>query len=162
MERLARFFRVLAYRFRGLYRSSRLIQPPRLGAGGYLNPKLFEEAVRIHAQTDASNIADVLLKMGYGGEREQVQARAQKMGLAFADLDRIRIGQVEKNLLPVETVVRLQTIPLKKDGTTVWVAMANPHDYAAREEVAAATGCRVIPVMAVLEDLEKVLAIWPQ
>ena len=64
---------------------------------GYLKPEQLEEANKVKEQTKAADLGKVLIQLGMVGEREVLQAKAQEMGYAFVDLDRI----VETMRVPV-------------------------------------------------------------
>jgi len=69
------------------------------------------------------------------------------MGFACIFLDRIAIDQETVRLLPSEVAVRYKIAPLKKDGSTLWCAMADPANEQAQATAEAFTGCQVVPVM---------------
>ena len=91
----------------------------------------------------------------YYRERVRRQHLAQQLGYAFVDLPRIQSFDDVKGLLPLETMRRLQILPLKRDGNNLWLAMADTTDILARAEVKEVTNCRVIPVVVVPSALEK-------
>ena len=116
---------------------------------GFLKPEQLEEAQKVAKQTNQQDISKVLLSMKLVGEREILQAKAQEAGMAFADLDRVQIDSSAINVVPDRIVKQHNAIPVKKDGQTLWVAMSKPGDIMALDDFKMASGCRVIPVMAV-------------
>ena len=116
---------------------------------GFLKPEGLEEAQKVAKQTNQTDISKVLLSMKLVGEREILQAKAQEAGMAFADLDRVQIDSSAINVVPDRIVKAHNAIPVKKDGQTLWVAMSKPGDIMALDDFKMASGCRVIPVMAV-------------
>jgi len=121
---------------------------------GYLKQEQFEEARKVQQQTGQSDISKVLVALNMVGEREVLQAKAQEMGFAFADLDRITIDSAAINIVPERMVKAHSALPVKKDGTTLWVAMSNPNNLNAIDDLKIASGCRVIPVVAVPGAIE--------
>ncbi len=116
---------------------------------GFLKAEQLEEAQKVAKQTNQQDISKVLLSMKLVGEREILQAKAQEAGMAFADLDRVQIDSSAINVVPDRIVKQHNAIPVKKDGQTLWVAMSKPGDIMALDDFKMASGCRVIPVMAV-------------
>ena len=116
---------------------------------GFLKPEQLEEAQKVAKQTNQTDIGKVLQSMKLVGERELLQAKAQEAGMAFADLDRVQIDSSAINVVPDRIVKQHNAIPVKKDGQTLWVAMSKPQDIMAMDDFKMASGCRVIPVMAV-------------
>ncbi|MCE2766218.1 MAG: GspE/PulE family protein, partial [Fimbriimonadaceae bacterium] len=90
----------------------------------------------------------------FAGEREVMEARAQEAGLGFADLDRMTIESSALNIVPERIVKNHSAIPVRKDGQTLWVAMSNPNNVAAIDDLRVASGCRVVPVLAVKGAIE--------
>lgn len=121
---------------------------------GYLKPEQFEEAKKVAQQTNQTDIGKVLVQMKMVGEREVLQAKAQEMGYGFADLDRVQIESSAINVVPERLVKAHSAIPVRKDGTNLWVAMTNPNDILALDNIKMASGCRVLPVLAVPGAIE--------
>ena len=121
---------------------------------GYLKQEQFDEAQKVQQQTGQTDISKVLVALNMVGEREVLQAKAQEMGYAFADLDRIQIDSAATNIVPERLVKAHSAIPVKKDGTNLWVAMSNPNNIVAQDDIKIASGCRVIPVVAVPGAIE--------
>jgi type IV pilus assembly protein PilB len=69
--------------------------------------------------------------------------------MGFVDLDRITVDSSAINVVPERLVKAHSAIPVKKDAQTLWVAMASPSNIVALDDIKIASGCRVIPVMAV-------------
>ena len=53
------------------------------------------------------------------------------------------------NVVPERIVKNHNAIPVRKDGQSLWIAMSNPNNLAAIDDFRIASGCRVIPVLAV-------------
>ena len=116
---------------------------------GFLKQEQLEEAQKVAKQTNQTDIGKVLQSMKLVGERELLQAKAQEAGMAFADLDRVQIDSSAINVVPDRIVKQHNAIPVRKDGQTLWVAMSKPGDIMAMDDFKMASGCRVIPVVAV-------------
>jgi len=121
---------------------------------GYIKPDQVDQATKVAQQTGESDLGKVLVGLGFVGEREVIQARAQEQGIAFADLDRVQIDSSALNIVPERIVKSHSAIPVKKDGQTLYVAMANASNIAALDDIRMASGCRVIPVLAVPGAIE--------
>jgi type IV pilus assembly protein PilB len=121
---------------------------------GYIKPDQVDQATKVAQQTGESDLGKVLVGLGFVGEREVIQARAQEQGIAFADLDRVQIDSRALNIVPERIVKMHSAIPVKKDGQTLYVAMANTSNIAALDEIRMTSGCRVIPVLAVPGAIE--------
>ena len=115
---------------------------------GFLTKEQADEATKVSQQTNSS-VEKAIVQLGFCGEREVLQAKAQEAGLGFADLDRITIESSALNVVPERIVKNHNSIPVRKDGQTLWVAMSNPNNVAAIDDFRIASGCRIVPVLAV-------------
>lgn len=118
-----------------------------------ITPAQAEEAQKVAQQTNAS-LDKTIVQLGFAGEREVLQARAQEMGIGFADLDRITVDSSALNVVPERILKNHTVLPVKKDGQTLYLAMSNVSNVQAIDDVRIASGCRVIPVLAVPGALE--------
>ena len=102
---------------------------------GYIKPDQVDQATKVAQQTGESDLGKVLVGLGFVGEREVIQARAQEQGIAFADLDRVQIDSSALNIVPERLVRAHSAIPVKKDGQNLYVAMANTSNIAALDDI---------------------------
>lgn len=121
---------------------------------GFIKPEQLEEAKKVSQQT-GQPLDRVLVSLNMVGEREVIQAKAQEMGMGFVDLDRIpTIDSSAINVVNEKIVKNHNAIPVKKDGMTLYVAMSNPNNIVALDDIKIASGCRVVPVLAVPGAIE--------
>ena len=120
---------------------------------GFLTQDQAGEATKMSQQTN-SPIDKVIVQLGFAGEREVLQGKAQEQGLGFADLDRMTIDSSALNVVPERIVKNHTAIPVRKDGQTLYVALKNPSNIAAIDDLRLASGCRVVPVLAVPGAIE--------
>ncbi len=116
---------------------------------GWLKSEQLEEAKKVQKQSNNPDLGRVLVQLGYVGEREVLHARAQEANLPFVDLDNIQVDQGAINVVPERIVKMHSVLPVKKEGTTLWLAMSNPNNVQAIDDVQLASGCRVRPTVAV-------------
>ena len=115
----------------------------------YVKPEQLEEAKKVQEQTKEADFGKVLITLGMVGEREVLEAKAQEMGYPFVDLDRITIESSAINIVPERIAKNHSVVPVRKEGTILWLAMKNINDIDAADQVRMVSGCRVNPVMAV-------------
>ena len=68
-----------------------------------------------------------LIEQGLISERVWLQSRAQEIGMGYVDLDRIQISQIDLFFVSRELVTQTRSMPVKRDGNTLWVAIS-AHD----------------------------------
>jgi len=121
---------------------------------GYLKQDQLDQALQIQQQTKNPNLGRVLVDLKFVGEREVLMAQAQEAGYQFFDLDNTPVDKSALNIVP-ERIIKLHTVfPVKKDGMTLYVAMRNPNDIQAIDDVKFASGCLVKPVIALPDAIE--------
>lgn len=121
---------------------------------GFVKPEQVDEAKKVLEQTKETDLGRVLVQLGMAGEREVLEAKAAELGYPFVDLDRIQIESSALNIVPERLAKNHSVVPVKKEGTQLWLAMANINNIQAQDDVRMASGCRVHPVMAVPGAIE--------
>jgi type IV pilus assembly protein PilB len=121
---------------------------------GYLQNDQLAEAQKVQQQSKLSDIGKVLIELGYVGEREVMQAKAQEAGVPFVDLDRITVDSSAINVVPERIVKNHNVIPVKKEGMQLWLAMANTTNIEAQDQVRMSSGLKVLPVLAMPDSIE--------
>src|SRR5690349_5619741 len=107
---------------------------------GYVKEDDVQEATKVGGQTGQQDIVKVLVQLGKVGEREALQAQAQEMGVAFVDLDRQQIESSAINVLREQIAKNHNVIPVKKEGSNLWVAMSDVNNIPAQDAVRLASG----------------------
>ena len=121
---------------------------------GYLKPEQEDEAKKVQQQSGTTDLGKVLVQLGMVGEREVAQARAQEMGYNFVDLDRYQVESSALNVVREQIAKNHTILPVKKDGMNLYVAMSDPTNIQTLDDVRLASGCRVIPVVALPGAIE--------
>lgn len=121
---------------------------------GYLKPDQLDEAMKVQEQTKNPNLGKILVDLGMVGEREVTEAQAQEAGFPFVDLDNVSLESSAVNVVPDRIAKQHSVIPVRKDGTMLWVAMSNPNNLEAIDAVRFASGCIVKPAVAVPGAIE--------
>ncbi len=81
-------------------------------------------------------------------EREYAMALAQGMSLPFVDLTEYKIDKEVVSMVPDDLCRRNQLLPLSIVNGRITVAMADPKNFSAIDDVSATTGMPVIPMVA--------------
>lgn len=102
-------------------------------------------------------IGDVLFGMGLITEADRVRALGEQWGVAFVNLAETPVQHEAVALVTQDLARRYKIIPVSLDGRRLVVAMKNPLDIFAIDEIRLITGKDVDPVIACEEDI--ILAI---
>ncbi len=102
-------------------------------------------------------IANILVKMGFISERDRVKSLGNVWGIPFVDIAQKMPHPEAVNLVSPQIARRFKVIPLFAQGSKLLVAMANPLDIFAIDEIRMVTGYEIEPLIAVEEDLDTAL-----
>jgi type IV pilus assembly protein PilB len=104
-------------------------------------------------QATTDSLESILIKMGVP-ERDVYEAHAQMLGVSFLDIDSIQADSAAVNLLPRDLQDRYKAVPIRSDGKTLTVAMANPKDLFAIDEMKMRTNLQIRAVLAPPSQVE--------
>ncbi len=106
------------------------------------------------SRTDASEpLGQVLVRMGLISEKDKVRCIGVQHGIPFVDLANREVEPEVGRLITHTIALRFKAIPVEKDTTVLSVAMANPLDVTAIDEMRLTTGLNVEPMISVEDDI---------
>ena len=114
---------------------------------GFITGDQLQSALKVQ-QDQGGRLGSVLIGLGFVSDAIIANALSEHYGLPPVNLAEIEIDQQCLNLIPMETAIRYQVLPLKKVGNTLTVAVADPTDVMILDEIKFMTGFRVEPVVA--------------
>ncbi|MFH1868442.1 MAG: type II secretion system ATPase GspE [Candidatus Omnitrophota bacterium] len=94
------------------------------------------------------SVDKVLLKMGIVTEENIASVLSERLGIPFMDLSNYSIDSSLIRLVPEALAQRFKLIPLFKIGETLTVAMVNPRDINAIDQIRQKSKCEIEPVLA--------------
>ncbi len=125
---------------------------------GFVAPATMQDVVRT-AEQDGSSPERVLLAQELLTEGQVSRAVAERFGLDHLDLSAYRLDPSAAKLVTPAAVQRYQAIPVSfVNDRTLLVAMADPANVLAVDDIAVMTGYEVRPAVASAGDLARVLA----
>ncbi|MFE8703439.1 GspE/PulE family protein [Cytobacillus sp. FJAT-54145] len=98
-------------------------------------------------------LGDALLQRGFITEQQLIEVLEFQLGIPHVSLYRYPFDTKLFHLIPKETAKRNQLIPLKKDGDKLFVAMADPMDFFAIDDLRLSTGFQIEPAIATKDDI---------
>jgi type IV pilus assembly protein PilB len=114
---------------------------------GRVPPEAMQVALAAHQQTGES-LARYLYNQGLATEEDLVWAMAQEVGLEFVDLNKFPIEQAAAALIPEATARHHMVLPIRIENGVPVVAMANPTDVFAMDDLRTIMGRNFTPVVA--------------
>ena len=99
------------------------------------------------ARTNNSRLGVVLVKLGFVEEDELTRALARQYQVPAVDLDRVKVDPKILKLISGEVAFKHLVLPLRRMGRTLTVAMANPSDLSAIDDLKFITRYEIEPVV---------------
>ena len=131
-----------------------------------LGEHLLEEGLVTEAQlmaaldeqvTRGTSLSRVLVELGILTESQLVSALAGQVGMQFVDLDTYPVDRTAVSRLPGTVCRRYTVLPIAFDSGAIVLAMADPGNVLAVDDVRSMTGMQVHPVVATHEDLTRAI-----
>jgi type IV pilus assembly protein PilB len=96
----------------------------------------------------------ILIDMGLVKEQDLVAALASQIGLRFVDLSDTAVDATASALLPEQVARKYRALPIGYEEDKLVVAMADPANLFALDDIRTITGMDVQPVVATAADIE--------
>ncbi len=128
----------------------------RLIDAGIITEDQLKEALEIQ-KTSKQLIGTILTQLGYCTEEDIAKTLAKKTGYKFVSIDEVGVNIAVANLISPEFALRNNVLPLYEEDGVVFVAMQNPNDILAVDNLRMITGHEIRPVVAA--DMELAVAI---
>jgi type IV pilus assembly protein PilB len=123
---------------------------------GMITPEQLEQALEEHRRTPKS-IGRVLIDLGMIKEGDLVRALAEQVGLEFVDLAEHPIDPTATTLLPEALARRYRAIPIGERDGKLLVAMSDPANVYALDDIRTITNRDVQPLVATAGDVERAI-----
>ncbi|UCC11085.1 MAG: type IV-A pilus assembly ATPase PilB [candidate division WOR-3 bacterium] len=104
-----------------------------------------------------TRLGTTLISMGYITEEELLKSLSKHFGVQSVDLRDKEMEDGLLKLIPSELAGKYLAVPISRFGRTLTVAMINPGDVAAIEDMQFATGFEIEPVVASEESILKII-----
>lgn len=98
-------------------------------------------------------LGDALLREGYITEQQLIEVLEFQLGIPHIIIFQYPIDPDVIQLVPKELAKRHYAMPIRRDKNKLLVAMADPMDYFAIEELRMATGYHIEPAIATKDEL---------
>ncbi|WP_153123062.1 GspE/PulE family protein [Peribacillus tepidiphilus] len=114
--------------------------------------------IALKEKSSSQKLGDVLLQRGYITEQQLIEVLEFQLGIPHVSLYRYPFDRKLFNLVPKETAKRNLLIPLKKDGNKLFVAMADPMDFFAIDDLRLSTGFQIETAIATKDDILRAIS----
>lgn len=126
-----------------------------------LDSNIITEEQLTHALTiqkeKRQKIGQILVGLGYVTKDQITDALSNKLNIPIVPCANIAIDDELKNIMPKSIVERYNVFPIKKEGNTLTIAIADPLDYKAMDDISFMTRLRINPVIAYEWEIHKAI-----
>jgi type IV pilus assembly protein PilB len=137
-----------------VYVSYRPLLDALIGKG--VDPQAVEKAAD-EAERSGRTIRDVLINDSVVTEMELTEASAESHGMRSVDLVGYAVDPQSVAKIPLTLVLKHRLIGIKTEGNTLITAISDPDDVVALDDIRAATGMAIQPVVAARTELRKLI-----
>jgi type IV pilus assembly protein PilB len=123
---------------------------------GFITSEQLETALEEHRRTPKS-LGRTLIDLGMIKEGNLVRALAEQVGLEFVDLTEHPIDPTATTLLPEALARRYRAIPIGERDGKLLVAMSDPANVYALDDIRTITNRDVQPLVATASDVESAI-----
>ncbi|AIQ61253.1 GspE/PulE family protein [Paenibacillus borealis] len=137
------------------------IMKKRLGdllvENGIISQEQLEEAL-VEQRKTKRKLGDLLINQGYITEQQLIEVLEFQLGIPHVSLFKYQIDPAITQIIPESMAKRYQVLPFMKEGSKLMVAMADPLDYFAIEDLRMSTGFRIEPAISSRDELTRAIA----
>jgi type IV pilus assembly protein PilB len=112
-----------------------------------ITPEQLQEALN-YQRTSGGKLGANLVKLGFIKDEEITALLSKQYGVPSIALNQFEIDPAVIKLVPAETARKYQIVPLSRAGATLTIAMTDPTNVFAMDDVKFMTGYNVEPVVA--------------
>src|SRR3990172_7075042 len=112
-----------------------------------ITPAQLQEALN-YQKSHGGKLGFNLVKLGFVKDEEITALLSKQYGVPSINLAQFDIDPTVIKLVPAETVQKYQIVPLSRSGATLTIAMTDPTNVFAMDDIKFMTGYNVEPVVA--------------
>src|SRR5436309_15685530 len=118
-----------------------------LVADGLLTPAQLQKALG-EQKGSTEKLGSVLIKLGFINEEQLIGFLSRQYGVPSITLAQLEIDPGVLRLVPAAIAKKYEVIPVSKMGSSLAVAMADPTNVFALDDIAFMTNLQVLPLVA--------------
>ena len=118
-----------------------------LTKAGLITQEQLKESLRVQKET-GGKLGETLIKLGFVSEEDITECLSQQFGVPSINLAHFEIDPSVIKLIPADVARKYNILPVNKTGATITIAMADPTNVFAMDDIKFMTGYNVEPVVA--------------
>src|SRR5215831_17678868 len=114
-----------------------------------ITPEQLDRALKAQREGGGhTRLGSTLVQLGYVSDEEVTNFLSRQYGVPAINLQYFEIDPAVVKLIPEETAKRYQILPLSRVGASLTIAMADPTNVFAMDDIKFMTGFNIEPVVA--------------
>lgn len=118
-----------------------------LVADGLITPEQLQQALQEQKGSN-EKLGSILVRLGMLHEDQYIGFLSRQYGIPSITLSQLDIDPEVVKLIPVQIAKKYEVLPIKRSGNTLTMAMADPTNVFALDDVGFMTNLQVVPVVA--------------
>src|SRR3954470_6028810 len=123
-----------------------------------ITPEQLQQAIKVQKEQNC-RLGSALVKLSFLTDEDVTNFLSRQYGVPAINLSYFEIDSSVVKLIPYETAKRYQILPLSRVGASLTIAMVDPTNVFAMDDIKFMTGFNIEPVVAsetsILEGIEK-------
>jgi type IV pilus assembly protein PilB len=115
------------------------------------------EAALLSQRTEGGKFGEALIRIGAASEQDITETLSQQFGVPSIDLAHFDIDPAIIKVVPGEVARKYGVLPVNKTGATLTIAMSDPTNVFAMDDIKFMTGYNVEPVVASEASLRRAI-----
>jgi type IV pilus assembly protein PilB len=118
-----------------------------LQTAGLITEEQVQKAL-LEQKKGGGRLGSTLVKLGFIAEDKLLQFLSRQYGIPSVDVSNLAIDEAIIKLVPTDVVQKYHVVPVKRSGAVLSVAMVDPTDMFAIDDIKFMTGYEVVPLVA--------------
>ena len=112
-----------------------------------ISPDQLKQALE-HQKANGGRLGNALVKLGFLSDDEVTVVLSHQYGVPSINLNYFEVDPGVTKLIPMETALKFQVLPLSRVGSSLTLAMVDPTNVFAMDDIKFMTGFNIEPVVA--------------
>ena len=127
-------------------------------SAGLITEEQLQEGLQLQKGT-GKRLGTVLQENGFITESELIEALQMQLGIEFIDLSKVNIPTELVQMVPKNIAKQYQVVPVRLNRDELYIAMSDPLNFYAIEEVRKAARRKVVPMVAMSSAVERAIQV---
>ncbi|KPK96514.1 MAG: hypothetical protein AMJ95_13860 [Omnitrophica WOR_2 bacterium SM23_72] len=123
---------------------------------GVIDKRQLEKAVSLQKEKGGL-IGEIIVELGFAKEEDIAQTLTAQYGFPYLPLNNYEISPEIANLIPAQVARQYLLIPIDRIGKNLTLAMSNPLNLKAVEDVELISGCSVQTFVSTSSDVKRAI-----